>query len=173
MRAALHDASLIEHADFIGILNCGKPVGDNQRGSALGQIVKRPLNSGLGHGIQRGSRFVQNQDGWIFQKNPGNGNPLLLSAGEQCAPFAHIGIEAMGHRHDVIIDLCLLSRFRNLLRGGVWLAVADVLEDGVREQEHILLDDADVLMDGLLGHVPDILPVDGNGAAGHVVEPGN
>ena len=59
------------------------------------------------------------------------------------------------------------------MHGGVGPAVADVLKHCVRKQEHILLDDADAFVQALLGHIPDVQPIDGNCAAGHVVEPGN
>src|SRR5699024_1210173 len=53
------------------------------------------------------------------------------------------------------------------------LTVADVFENGVGEEEHVLLDDADVLPQRVLGHGPDVQAADGEGAVGAVVEPGD
>ena len=134
----------------------GQAMGDDQGGSAPGQGVEGLLDLRLGDGVQGGGGLVQDQDGGIFQENSCDGNSLLLAAGEERAPLADVGVEAVGHGQDVLVDLRLLCRLDDLLHGGIGLAVADVLEDGVREEEHILLDDADVLVDGTLGHIPDI-----------------
>ena len=79
----------------------------------------------------------------------------------------------MGHVHDIVVDLRLLCRFLHLTQGGIGPAVADILKHRIREQKHILLDNANALMQAPLGHVPDIQPINRDGAAGHVVEPGN
>ena len=82
-------------------------------------------------------------------------------------------MEAVGHGHDIVVNLRLLRGLLHLVRGGIGPAVADVLKHRIRKEEHILLDDTDILMQAPLGHVPDIQPINGNRAAGHVVEPGD
>jgi hypothetical protein len=54
--------------------------------------------------------------------------------------------------------------------GGAGLAVGDVVFDGVVEQHGVLQDDADAGAQGLLLHVADVLAVDPDVSAGHVVE---
>ncbi len=49
-------------------------------------------------------------------------------------------------------------------------AVADVVAHGVVEQHGVLRDHADGVAQRGLGHVADVLAVDGDAAAGHVVE---
>ena len=173
MGAALGDDSVRDRHNPSGIADGRQPVGDDQRGSALGQVVKGTLNFRLGDGIQRRGGLVQNQDRRVLQENPGNGNPLLLTAGQKCAPLAHIGLKALGHGQNVLVDFRLLCRRDDLLHGGIRPAVADIFQHRIREQKHVLLDDADVLMEAPLGHVPDIQAVNGNAAAGYVVKPGN
>ena len=51
-----------------------------------------------------------------------------------------------------------------LLVGGVQPAVADVLHDGIREQEGILQHDAQLLAQVGLGNVADVAPVDRDAA---------
>ena len=57
--------------------------------------------------------------------------------------------------------------------GGIGAGIEDVLPDGAHKKEHILLDDADVFVDAFLGHVPDVLTVNADGAAGNVIKPGD
>ena len=53
---------------------------------------------------------------------------------------------------------------------GAGLAIGDVVFDRVVEQHGVLRDDADGGAQGLLLHVADVLAVDQDAAAGHVVE---
>ena len=54
--------------------------------------------------------------------------------------------------------------------GGAGLAVGDVLADGAVKEVHVLLHKADGAAQRGLRHLADVLPVDGDGAARHVVE---
>ena len=126
----------------------GQAVGDDEGGSALGEVVKGSLNLGLGDGIQSGGCFVQNQDGGVFQENSGDGYPLLLPTGQEGASFAHIGVKAVRHGQDIVVDFSLLSGFVDFFFRGVGLAVTNVFKNGVGKEENVLLNNADVLMNG-------------------------
>ena len=171
--AALGDDTVGDGDDAVGVADGTQAVGDDQGGAAHGQIVEGPLDLGLRHGVQGGGGFVQDQDGGILQEDSGDGYTLLLSAGQQSTALTDIGVKLVGHRHDIVIDLRPLGSLHHLFHGSAGAAVADILENGVGKQKHILLHDANVLVDGVLGHIPDILAVDGDGAAGDLVEPGN
>ena len=58
----------------------------------------------------------------------------------------------------------------DLLLARLRAAVADVVGDGVVEEDGVLRDHADRGAERGLRHVADVLPVDGDAAAGHVVE---
>ena len=62
------------------------------------------------------------------------------------------------------MDIGPLCRFVYLLVCGVGAAVEDVLADGAHEEEHILLDDADVAADGIHSQMPDVVSIDEDGA---------
>src|SRR5699024_3946825 len=115
----------------------------------------------------------QDEDGGIFEENPGDGHPLLLAAGEHDPSLAHIGLEAVGHGHDIVVDFRPLCRLHDLLLGGVRLAVADVVVDGAGKEEYVLLDDADVLAQGLLGEVAHVGAVHQNATPGDIIEAGD
>ena len=121
-------------------------VGDDQCGTAYCQGIKSSLDLGFRHGVQGGGSFIQNQDGGILQKDPGNGHPLFLTAGQEGAPLAHIGVKALGHSQDILVNLRFLGGFDDFFLSGTGLAVADIFKNGVGKEEHILLHDADVLM---------------------------
>ena len=148
-------------------------MGDDDGGAAVGQLLKGLLELGLRHGVQGGGGLVQNQHRRVLQKDPGDGDALLLPAGEQGAPLAHIGVESLGQGHDVVVDLRQPGRPGHLLLRGAGLAVADVLQNAGGEQEHVLLYHTHVLPQGLLGHLPDVAAVDADGAVRHVIEPGD
>ena len=148
-------------------------MGDDEGGAALGQLIKGPLDFGLRHAVQGGGGLVQNQHRRVLQEDPGDGDALLLPAGEEHAALAHVGVEALGHGHNVVVDLRPPGRRHHLVHGGVGAAVADILQDAVREQEHILLHHADVTPKAALLHVAYIPAVDPDAARPHVVEPGD
>ena len=146
-------------------------MGDDQGSTPLCQGIKGTLDLGFGHRVQSGCGFVQNQNRRILQENSGNGHSLLLSTGEQYATLAHIGIKALGHGLDILKDLRLPGSLPNLLVGGIGSAIANIFQNGIGKQEHILLDNTDIFVQALLGHIPDILAVNGNAATADLIEP--
>ncbi len=57
-------------------------MGDHNNGLALGQQSKRRLYPGLVVRVGKGGGLVKDQHRRVFQHRPGNGDALLLSAGE-------------------------------------------------------------------------------------------
>ena len=74
----------------------GEPVGDGEGGAPAGQLFQGLLHQALALVVQGAGGLVQNQDGRIFQEHPGDGNALLLPAGELDAPLAHEGVISLG-----------------------------------------------------------------------------
>ena len=48
--------------------------------------------------VHTGSRLIQNHDGGVLQNGAGNGDPLLLAAGEGGAALSHHRMIAVGQR---------------------------------------------------------------------------
>ena len=105
MGPLLGNAAVLDHQDAVGGPDGGEPVGDDQGGAAPAQLVEGMLDPGFRDAVQGGGGLVQNEDGRIFQKNPGNGYPLLLAPGQQGAPLAHIGVEPVGHGGNIVVQL--------------------------------------------------------------------
>ena len=172
MAAQLHNMLPFHHGNHISTPDGGEPVGDDDGGAALAQFVQGGLDPLLGDGVQGGGGLVQHQNLRIFQEHPGDGDPLLLAAGEHDPPFADVAVITVGQLHDLIMYLGTHRRLHDLLVGGVGPAVADVLPDGAGKHEHILLDDTDVPAQAALGHIPHVHPVHLYAAGTHVVKPG-
>ena len=110
------------------------------------------------------------QDRRRLEDGAGDGDALLLAAGELQAALADLGLVAVGREADEIVDLGEPGRLLDLLVGRLRAAVADVVADGVVEQHGVLRDHADGAAQRLLGDVADVLAVDGDAPAGDVVE---
>src|SRR6266480_3033496 len=68
VRAALHDATLGEHDDEIGVLHRRQAVRDHEHGAMRHEVLDRLLHQPLGLGIQGAGRFVENENRRIAQQ---------------------------------------------------------------------------------------------------------
>ena len=71
------------------------------------------------------------------------------------------------------MDLCLAGSPDYLLICGIGTAVPDIFQDTVCKQENLLLDNSDVLAEGMLCDFPDIVSINEDCALCHIVKPGN
>jgi hypothetical protein len=149
MGTLFHDALLAQHKDTVVVLDGGQTVGDGQGGAAMSQLFKALSHKDLALVIQCAGGFVQNQDGRVLQKYPGNGDALLLSAGQLDAALAHIGVVAVLQRKDELFRARQTGGGFDLLPGSAGLAIGDVLRHRATEQVHVLLHDTDILPQAL------------------------
>ena len=170
MGAALENAVFADDDDFIRVADGGQAVGDDQRGAPFGKAVKRGLNLALGGGIQRAGRLIQNEHTRVFQEDAGDGDALLLAAGEHHAALADDGIVAIRHGHDVLVDFGQLGGLDHLVHRRAWTAIADIIQNRTGEEEHVLLDDADAAAQIGQLDAADILPVQRDRAGRNLVE---
>ena len=169
MRAALGNDTVRHDEDFVRVFDGGQSMRHDERRAPLAEFGKGALNLHFGHIVERAGRLVENEHGRIFEECPSDGNALLLSAGEFDAPFADLGIVAVGQAHDVIVNICAFrgeNHFRFRLIGR---AVHDIVADTAREQEHVLRDHGDFAPKRFAGNVVDI---DGNFSAVAEIETG-
>ena len=171
--ARFHDALGTEDEDAVIVLDGGQAVGDGQRGAAMGQLFEAPAHQDLALVVKGAGGLVQDQNRRVLQEDAGDGDALLLAAGKLDAALADIGVEAVLQSEDEPLGTGQAGRFDDLFAGGTGLAVGDVIRHRAAEQIHVLLDDADVLAQALQGDMLDVLPVDVDVAAGHIIEAGN
>ena len=72
---------------------------------SCGQAVQRLLHGALGLVVQRAGGLVEHQHRRVAQDRPGDGDALLLAAGEAVAALADDGVVAVGQRRDEVVDL--------------------------------------------------------------------
>ena len=118
-------------------------MGDDQHGLALKKTGEGPLDLRLVLHIQRCGGFVQQDDGRVLQERPGDGDPLTLAAGELAAVFADDSSVSLGQLQRELIAVGQPCGRQDLVVRGVLFADADVLQDAVVEQRHVLKHDGE------------------------------
>ena len=153
MSPLLNDPSLVHHHDLIRVPDGGEPVGDGNKRFARRQLPDGGQKQMLVLRVHTGSRLIQNHDGGVLQNGAGNGDPLLLAAGEGGAALSHHRMIAVGQRHDKVVALGAPGRLHHLLVSGVGIAEFDVVLNGVVEEIHILEDHGEVFQQAVGGAV--------------------
>ena len=82
MGALLHDAALVQHQDLVGIADSLQPVGDHQHRLLPGQRFHSLLELVLVLRVHVGGGLIEDDDRGVLQEAPGDGDALLLPAGE-------------------------------------------------------------------------------------------
>ena len=170
MRAGLDDIAVRDDEDAAGRADGGQAVGDDECRAVFCQLVERVLDFGLGQRIKRARRLVENQDRWIFEEDTRNRNALLLSAGKKRSALADVGVEAVWHGQNVVVNLRALRGLHDFIHRRVGLSVADVLQNRVGKQEHLLLHNADIPAQALLREAANIQPVKKDFAGRNVIK---
>ena len=169
--APFDDPSAVHDQYQVRILDGRDAVGDDEHGTALLDALELLLDIALRLHVHGRRGVVQDQDGRILQEGPGQGDALLLAAGEPHATLAYDGVVAVRHGVDEVVGIRHDCGFLHLLEAAVRPAVGDVALDGVGEQEHVLHGHADVIPQVVQVHVPDIRAVHQHLPGGGVIEP--
>ena len=137
------------------------------------QVVQRGADLGLGLGVHRRGGVVQDQDTGILEQRAGDGDALLLPSREGDALFPDQRVVAIGEGEDAVVDGSCPGGGLDLGIGDLpAYAVGDILADGSREEERLLLDDADLLAQEVARVVVKLDAIEGQAAAGVLVEAG-
>ena len=124
-------------------------------------------------GIDRAGGLVQDQDAWVGEYGPGDGDALLLAAGELDSALADLCVVAVRHSTDKLVRVGGLRGGGDLLVGRVELAIFDIHARGAVEQERVLQHHPDLSAKCALPHIFDVEAVDEHPARLGVVEAGN
>ncbi len=120
--------------------------------------------------VERTRGFVQEKDRRLLKDGAGDCNALLLTARQLQPALADHRPVALGKLADEVIDLRQSRRLVDLLLGGIRTPVLDVVEDRIVEEHGILRHHADRRTQALLGHIANVLAVDGHATGGDIVE---
>ena len=148
-------------------------MGNHDGGAPLAQLIKRLLDMRFGYAVQGACCLVQNEDRRIFEEDACDGDALLLSAGKHGAALAYIGLKALRHSADILIDFCPLGGFCHLLISRIGTPVADIIGDTARKEENVLLHHPDLPPQRLLRDLPYIVTVYADGTGGYIVKAGD
>ena len=158
--------------DAVGAAHRGRAVGDDQDRAVPHQGAQRLLDLGLGLGVGHGGGLVEEKDGGVQQDGAGDGDALLLAAGQGRVP-AQDGVVASGQGHDLLVNAGDPGGGAHLVQVGVGPSERDVLPDRGAEELGVLEDEGDGGVEGLLVHVAQVHPADAHGAGVGVGEAGD
>ncbi len=158
--------AFLQRIDHLAVDDLGDGMGNDDHGAVLLDRVDRGLDLFRGDGVQRRRGLVQEDDGRVLEEHPRDGDALLLASGQ-------VGggrVEALRQGRDLVVDAGLARRLIHLFQGGVRLSVPDVLHDRSVEDMVLLQDQADVLPQVVRIPLPEVHPIQGDGAAVRFVE---
>lgn len=95
MRPMLHDPALVENVNHIGLLDRAQPMRNGDGGATLRRGVEGRLHHFLRLRVERRRGFVEEEDLGVAEESAGDGDALLLAAGEHAAFAADDGGEAV------------------------------------------------------------------------------
>ena len=171
MRALLDDLAAVEHQDPVEAAHRRQPVRDHDRGPALHQPLHRLLDQRLRFRIEARGRLVQDQYRRIGEERARQRHALPLAARELDAALADQRAVALGQAQDEVVRIGKPRRLFDRLHSSARPAIGDVLRERAVKQDRLLLHDRDLAAQRLLRRQRDVLPVDQDAAARHVVEP--
>ncbi|MNP49191.1 hypothetical protein D3C76_1433620 [compost metagenome] len=134
MSALFNNIPLFHDPNFVGVLYCRKPVGNNHGRSLLHQYAQRFLNRAFRLRIKSRCRLVQQQYGSILQKSPGHCNALSLPTGQKASALSDIRLVAALKLHNEGMRLSGFGGFDNLVHRRYFPTVADIFGDRAAKQ---------------------------------------
>ena len=138
MVALLHDLSVREHDDIVGVLNGGKAVGNDEHRTNVHHLFERVLNELLGLGVNVCGRFVQNHDLRLVHDGSGKGEQLALTGREVVTTLQNLIIQSLFQFGNKGICVDVLAGIPDLFVADAFLTQQNVLANGTRKQEHVL-----------------------------------
>jgi hypothetical protein len=158
MMPALDDAPGLQHDDLVGVDDGRKAVGDGQHGPVAAEGAQFFLNGALGLGVERGGGLVEDQDRRVLEDGAGDGDALLLAAGELEAALADHRVIAARQGGDEVVDAGGAGGGLDLAACGAVAPIGDVVADGVVEQHRVLGHHADGGAQRVLVDIADVRP---------------
>ncbi|CAA9321894.1 MAG: hypothetical protein AVDCRST_MAG40-1504, partial [uncultured Gemmatimonadaceae bacterium] len=168
--ALLDHAALVDHEDEVRARDRGQAVGHHERRPPLHEPLERGEDDGLRARVDRGGRLVEDEDRRVLEEGAGHRDALALAARQARPALAEEGVVALGQGGDEVVRVRGARGLLHLEVRGLQAAVADVVADGAREQEGLLVDDADLRPQAVEGQVAHVAAVEQHAAAGGVVE---
>ncbi len=167
------DPALPEHDDPVGEGERRQSVGHNESGPVRGHFPDGANDGVAGLHVHLADGVVQQQDGRFPEEGPGQGDPLLLPAGQDHPPLPHDGVQPLGERPDGVGNRGPVQGLPELVLGHGFVFEGDVLPDGSGEQKRLLGDEGDEPPEIRQRAFPSVHAAHGHRPFLGVVEPGD
>ena len=105
VRALMDVAFVIDEEHPVHIVQGGKPVGDHDRSDILEMEVDVLPELLFILGVERGGDVVQDKQFRVAHQGAGDGEPLLLPAGNAQPPLSQSGLITLGEGFDLLLQL--------------------------------------------------------------------
>ena len=171
--AKAHHMAVVQHDDLVCVLQTGGTLADDEDGQSARQRGQRLAQGRVGGVVQCTGAVVEDEDVGPAHEGAGDGQALLLAAGEVSSPLLHRLIEAEGLGPDELRSLRRLQRGPEVSLGGVLVAPEQVRADGAAEELGLLHDHGHPAPQVGPGVLPDGTAHDLHAAFGGVVEAGD
>jgi len=152
------------------ILDSRQPMSNNDRRSALGDIVKRLLDRRFVRAVQSASRLIKEENLWVLEDRACYTYSLFLSAGKLAACIADVHVQSLLHLANKLPGICLLQRVDHLFLCCAFVAIEQVLTDRCREKNRLLPNISDMLAEGLEIHGLEFVPINSDASLIWVVK---
>ncbi len=172
VRALGDDVAVIQHQDLVGGEHGADALGDDERRALRIFRLQRRLDAAFRLHVDGAGAVVQNEDGGLDKQGAGDGDALLLPAGEIDAALADFGVVAAGQRGDKVVGLGHLGRGDHLVVAGVGPSVADVVADRAGEEHGLLQRRADLAAQRVFVDIAHVAASIVAQRTGYVVESG-
>src|SRR6266481_7001985 len=141
MASLVDQFAAFQDENFIGPADLRQAMGNQQRGAALQDAVNGLLDFVFSGAVDSAGRVIEHQDVRVGQQGAGDGDALALTARKRDATFANQGSVAVFEAFDEAAGLGITCGLLDgLLVGMLAQAIRNILGDGAREKEDILLD---------------------------------
>ena len=171
MSALLDDVAVFHDEDQVRIADGGEPVGDDEAGPSFHQVIHGFLDKHLCPCIHGAGCFIEDQDLRIRQDRTGNRKKLFLSLGYVAGLLIQLHLVSARQGLYKPVDVGRLCRPDHVFVRSVKLSVPDVFHDGAVEKPRVLQHHAEHFPKFAPVEIPDVMAVDADGAAVHVIEP--
>ncbi len=128
MAAELLELAVVYDADSVGPGRGGEPVGDDDDAAFVGEGLEGSLHLPFGAGVEVRGRLVEDQEGRVGERSPGEGDQLAFPGGESRAPLADFGVETFGEGFEAVADAERVEGGFDVAVGGVGPAVPAVVQ---------------------------------------------
>ena len=143
MPANIADLAALDHEDGVRIGERRQSVGYDDNGSPLCNATQIIADDRLAIGVERARRLIEDEEPRVRHQRAGNGETLLLAAGEVLRILLQHGLEAARQPLDELVGACETRRLGDLLQGSVRLGGSNVLTHRAAEKEVVLQHHAD------------------------------